>query len=97
MREAFALGFTIAAGGAMLASAKFLPENINDGALKVLGLVSMGYVPFDILSDTIIRSNLRSDAYNLSTQTGLPTVFWGGLWLLISLVVIYYTFKRSMR
>ncbi len=97
MRELFALGFTIAAGAAMLASAKYLPENINDAALRVLGLVSMGYVPFDILSDTIIRSNLRSDAYTLSTQTGLPTVLWGGLWLAASLAVIYYAFKKSLR
>jgi hypothetical protein len=97
MRELFALGFTIAAGAAMLASAKYLPENINDAALRVLGLVSMGYVPFDILSDTIIRSNLRSDAYNLSTQTGLPTVLWGGIWLLASLAVIFVAFKKSLR
>ncbi len=97
MRELFALGFTIAAGAAMLASAKFLPENVNDAALRVLGLVSMGYVPFDILSDTIIRSNLRSDAYNLSTQTGLPTVLWGGIWLLASLAVIFVAFKKSLR
>ena len=97
MREWFALGFTIMAGIAMLASARFLPENINDTALKVLGLVSMGYVPFDILSDTIIRSNLRSDAYALSIQTGLPTVLWGGIWLLASLAVIVVTFKKSLR
>jgi hypothetical protein len=97
MRELFALGFTIAAGAAMLASAKYLTEDINDAALRVLGLVSMGYVPFDILSDTILRSNLRSDAYNLSTQTGLPTVLWGGLWLLASLAVIFVAFKKSLR
>ena len=97
MRELFALGFTIAAGVAMLASARFLPENINDAALRVLGLVSMGYVPFDILSDTIIRSNLRSDAYNLSTQTGLPTVVWGGLWLLASLYVIWRALRFGLK
>ena len=97
MREAFALGFTIAAGAAMLASARFLPENINDTALRVLGLVSMGYVPFDILSDTIIRSDLRSDAYNLSTQTGLPTVLWGGLWLLASLYVIWRALRFGLK
>ncbi len=96
MRELFALGFTIAAGAAMLASAKYLPEKINDAALRVLGLVSMGYVPFDILSDTIIRSNLRSDAYNLSTQTGLPTVLWGGLWLLASLYVVWKVMRHSI-
>jgi len=96
MRELFALGFTIAAGAAMLASARFLPENINDAALRVLGLVSMGYVPFDIISDTIIRSSLRSDAYNLSTQTGLPTVIWGGIWLLASLYVVWKVMRYSL-
>ena len=97
MREWFALGFTIAAGAAMVACARFLPENINDTALRVLGLVSMGYVPFDILSDTILRSNLRSDAYNLSTQTGLPTVLWGGLWLLVSLFVVWKVMRASLK
>lgn len=97
MREVFALGFTIATGGAMIASAKYLPENANDIGLRVLGLVSMGYVPFDILSDTILRSGQRSDAYNLSNQVGLPTVFWGGLWLVISLYIIFYTLKKGLR
>ena len=97
MRELFALGFTIAAGVAMLACAKYLPESANDAALRVLGLVSMGYVPFDILSDTILRSGERSDAYALSTQTGLPTVLWGGLWLAASLFVIWRVLKISWR
>ena len=97
MRELFALGFTIATGAAMLASAKYLPESANDAALRVLGLVSMGYVPFDILSDTILRSGERSDAYALSTQTGLPTVLWGGLWLVASLFVIWRVLKIGWR
>ena len=97
MRELFALGFTIATGVAMVAAAKYLPDQINDTALRVLGLVSMGYVPFDILSDTILRSGERSDAYNLSQQVGLPTVFWGGLWLLISLGIIFYSLRISLR
>ncbi len=96
MRELFALGFTIAAGAAMLASAKYLPENVNDAALRVLGLVSMGYVPFDILSDTILRSGERSDAYALATQTGLPTVLWGGLWLVASVFIIWRALKISL-
>jgi len=97
MRELFALGFTIAAGVAMLACAKYLPESANDAALRVLGLVSLGYVPFDILSDTILRSGERSDAYALSTQTGLPTVLWGGLWLAASLFVIWRVLKIGWR
>ncbi len=97
MREAFALGFTIAAGVAMLAAANFLPRKINDAALRVLGLVSMGYVPFDILSDTILRASESSDANSLAAQTGLPTVFWGGVWLLASLFVIWRVLKIGWR
>jgi hypothetical protein len=97
MREWFALGFTVATGAAMLASARFLPETANDAALRVLGMVSMGYVPFDILSDTILRANLRSDAYTLSTQTGLPTMLWGVIWLLISLLVVWKVIRITVK
>jgi hypothetical protein len=48
----------------------------------------MIYVPFDIFSDTIARSGIRSDAYMLAERFGGATVMWGGLWLVISLAVI---------
>ena len=59
-----------------------------DYKLRVIGLTSMTYVPFDIFSDTIARSGERSDAYMLAEKFGGATVMWGGLWLLISLAVI---------
>jgi len=88
IREWFALGFSVGLGGLMLASARFLPHSINDLALRVIGLTSMIYVPFDIFSDTIARAGERSDAYMLAEQFGGATAMWGGLWLVISLVVI---------
>lgn len=88
IREWFALGFSVGLGVLMLASARFLPHSINDLALRVIGLTSMVYVPFDIFDDTIARAGVRSDAYLLAEQFGGATVMWGGLWLLISLVVI---------
>ena len=96
MRELFALGFTLATGAAMLASTKYLPAQVNDAALRVIGLTSMIYVPFDILSDTILRSGLRSDAYNLAQQVGGPTALWGGIWLLISLATIWFALKKGL-
>jgi len=45
---------------------------------------------------TIRRSGLRSDAYMLGEEFGGPTVFWGGLWLLISLGVIYLCIRRGL-
>lgn len=88
IREMFALGFSVGLGVLMLASARFLPHSINDLALRVIGLTSMIYVPFDIFSDTITRSGERSDAYMLAEEYGGATVMWGGLWLAISLIVI---------
>ena len=88
IREWFALGFCVGLGGVMLVSARFLSHSINDLALRVIGLTSMIYVPFDIFSDTIARASQRSDAYMLAEKFGGATVIWGGLWLLVSLAVI---------
>ncbi|MEJ6404147.1 M50 family metallopeptidase [Yoonia sp. 2307UL14-13] len=88
VRDAFALMFTIGTGLAMLLSARFLGHAINDLILRIIGLSSMFYVPYDIFSDTIARSYLRSDARMLADEFGGTTVMWGGLWLMISLVVI---------
>ncbi len=97
MREIFALGFALAAGLAMLGSAKYLSRRVNDAALRVIGLTSMVYVPFDILSDTILRSSQPSDAYNLAQQVGGAAWLWGGVWLAISLAVIWWALRKGLR
>lgn len=88
VRDLFALAFGIATGTAMLAAARFLPREACDLVLRVIGLASMIYVPYDIFSDTIARAHLQSDAWMLAQEFGGPTLFWGGLWLVISLGVI---------
>jgi len=88
IRDWFAIAFCIGLGLVMLGMARFLPHSTNDLALRVIGLISMIYVPFDIFSDTIARSGERSDAYMLAERFGGATVVWGGLWLVISLAVI---------
>ena len=88
MRDLFPVVFCTLAGLAMCAMAKFLSNPINDMALRVIGLSSVIYVPYDIFDDTIRRSNLQSDAYMLAEHVGGPTLFWGGLWLLLSLIVV---------
>jgi hypothetical protein len=88
MRDAFAVVFGALSGVAMLGSARFLGHLVNDLLLRVIGLASMIYVPGEIFSDTIARSHLRSDARMLAEEFGGPTLFWGGLWLVLSLAVI---------
>ncbi len=96
IREGFAAMFCIATGILMLATARFLPRDVNDLILRVIGLTSMIYVPYDIFSDTIARSNLRSDARMLAEEFGGATVMWGGAWLAISLIVIVLSLWRGL-
>ena len=87
-REVFAVGFGLAAGAAMLAIARFLPRDYSDLILRVIGLASMIYVPYDIFSDTIQRSYLQSDARMLAQEFGGATMMWGALWIVLSLGVL---------
>ena len=96
LREWFALAFGVGTGALMLAMARYLSHRINDLVLRIIGLTSMIYVPYDIFSDTIARSHIRSDAYMLAERFGGATMMWGGLWLLISLAV-GFGFARTLR
>jgi len=96
IRDWFALAFTVGTGLVMLASARYMPRDVNDLALRVIGLTSMIYVPMDIFSDTIARSGIRSDAFMLAERFGGATAIWGGLWLLISLAVIGVCFRYGL-
>ena len=88
VRDGFALSFGVALGIGLLVLARYFGHAVNDLALRVVGLTSMIYVPYDIFSETILRSSLRSDARMLAEEVGGATVLWGGLWLIVSLGVI---------
>ena len=88
VRDWFSLAFCLGAGGAMLACARFAPREVSDLALRVIGLTSMAYVPWDIWSDTIARSTGMSDAAAIAARSFGTEGFWGGLWLVISVAVI---------
>jgi hypothetical protein len=96
VRDWFGMAFCLAAALSLLAVARFLRREINDLVLRVIGLASMIYVPLDIFSDTIARSYLRSDARMLAEEFGGPTLFWGGLWLILSGVVILWTLRHVL-
>ncbi|PRY74794.1 peptidase M50B-like protein [Yoonia maritima] len=88
IRTPFAVVFTVAMGSSMLLLAWKFGHAVNDLALRVIGLSSMFYVPYDIISDTILRSQLRSDAHMLAEEFGGTTMMWGVIWLVISIAVI---------
>jgi len=97
VKNLFALVFGIATAAGMLICARFLNEKINDFLLRLVGLTSMIYVPLDIVSDTILRSYLRSDARMLAEEIGGTTIFWGVIWIVLSLFIIFRCVKWSLR
>ncbi|MGJ8545181.1 MAG: M50 family metallopeptidase [Sulfitobacter sp.] len=88
MRGVFALSFGLGTGAVMLAVARYLPAALSDLLLRLIGLSSVIYVPYDIFDDTLARRGIGSDADMLAQTYGGPTLLWGGLWLLFSLAVI---------
>lgn len=88
VRDLSAIVFCGMAGAACLAAARFLGRPACDLILRVIGLVSLIYVPWDIFDDTLVRAHLRSDARMLAEEVGGTTMLWGGLWLILSLGVI---------
>jgi hypothetical protein len=87
-RDSFVVLFGLGTGVAMMLAAWKLPAVVNDLGLRVIGLTSMIYVPYDIVSDTLLRPDRQSDAYNLAQLTFGSGKMWGVIWLLFSLLVI---------
>ncbi len=88
MRAPFALVFCLGGGAAMVIVAHYLPAEVSDLALRVIGLTSMLYAPLDILDDTLRRTHVESDAVLLARQFGGSSLMWGALWLVLSLAVV---------
>lgn len=90
-RNLFGFAFTFGAAVAIGAIARWGGAAVNDLVLKTVGLASMLYVPADIVSDTLSRAHLRSDARMLAEEFGGFTQMWGLLWLLIAVAAIGVT------
>lgn len=96
IRAPFAVLFCVGAGLGMLGVARYLGRDMADMVLRVIGLTSLIYVPYDIFDDTIARSGEPSDAWLLAQTVGGPTVIWGGLWLVLSLGVIGWCLRHGI-
>lgn len=97
LRSGFAIAFTLGVAAVLLLMARFAAHSVCDFTLRVIGIASMLYVPWDIWDDTIRRSGLQSDARNIADSIGGPTIFWGGLWFVISVVIILATLRYGLR
>lgn len=96
MRSAFGFVYGLAAGVLLLGVARWLPEGASSLVLRLLGVTSLLYAPWDIVSDLILRSVPSSDAGALARTTGVPAIAWGVLWLGASLAVGALALRRSV-
>ena len=83
-------------GAALIAAARFLSEPICDLILRVIGLTSLVYAPYDIYDDTLRRPEVQSDARMLAEEFFGTTMMWGGIWLVISLAVIFWCLRYGL-
>jgi hypothetical protein len=97
MRNLFGLVYGLGMALALLGIARLLPAIASDYTLRLIGVMSLLYVPRDIFSDTIERSHLRSDARMLAEEFAGGTWLWGGLWLLLSVAICVYAVRLGLR
>lgn len=96
VRDLVAVLICGATGAALLVAGRFLAARWCDLILRVIGLSSLIYVPYDIFDDTLRRASLRSDARMLAEEIGGTTMMWGAIWLVISFAVIFWCLRRGL-
>jgi len=97
IRGGFGIAYGLAAGLALLAGARYLSAVWAARLIMALGLTSVGYAILDIKSDILDRPGLQSDAAMLAELTGVPTVAWGILWIVIAICAAVWLFRHTIR
>jgi hypothetical protein len=97
VRSVFGFVYGLAAGAALIGIAWLLPNVVSDILLAVLGMVSCLYAIWDIGSDILFRSVPGSDAHQLAELTGIPSVVWGVLWIVLAVAATIAALRISSR
>jgi hypothetical protein len=75
----------------------YLPQIANAYIYKFLGIISMAYVAIDIKEDLLTNVYRPSDAQFIAELTSVSATFWGLLWLIISIIIIYFLVRWGFR
>lgn len=95
VRSTFGFIFGLGSGAALVAMGAFLPNWVSDVALKVIGTTSCLYAILDIKSDILDRPTVRSDAVMLQEVTGIPSILWGIVWIVVAAFVTWRTLRAA--
>ena len=101
-RNGFAVLYGLLAAAAMFFSAYRLPPEVNAYIVRFIAVASCLYAILDIRSDLFVThipagAGLLNDAAALSQLTGLPAILWAVLWMAVSLILLAYFLKFSLR
>ena len=97
VRSGFGIAYGVGFGAVLMAVGMQLNPGFNRSVLRILGLTSCLYAILDIKSDVLDRPGLESDAAMLADLTGVPTLMWGVIWIVIALTVSGLLFRRVFR
>ena len=97
VRSPFGVVFGLLFGTVLILASRQMNALWNGRLLLTLGVTSCLYAVLDIKSDVLERPELASDARMLAELTGVPTLFWGALWIMIALAVVGLLFRKAYR
>jgi hypothetical protein len=97
VRSPFGVVFGLLFGTGIILASRQMNALWNRRLLLTLGLTSCLYAVLDIKSDVLDRPQLTSDARMLAELTGVPTLVWGFLWIVIALATVGLLFRRAWR
>jgi hypothetical protein len=89
IRNTFGILYTVGSAVLLFVMCRFLPSWMVRILMQFLGTASCLYVIVDIYEDV---SQEGSDANTLAELTGIPAMFWGVIWGMIALGMIFYSF-----
>ncbi len=100
-RNFFAVVYGLLAAAAMFFSAYRLPNTVNFYVTQFIAVASCLYAVLDIRSDLFADAPLGpgavNDAVALSQLTGIPSIIWAVLWMIISLVMLVFFLNLAAR
>ena len=95
VRNGFGLIFGLAFGAALLAAARWLPEQWLSLLVQYLGAMSCLYALVDVKEDLLTLESRVTDASILSDMTGIPAIVWGVIWSLLALAVFIIIMRSA--
>jgi hypothetical protein len=99
-RNVFAVAYGLVAAAVLFFCAYRLPLEANVVIVRFIAVASCLYAVLDIRSDLFTAAPVDqavNDAVALGRLTGLPAIVWAVLWMIVSLVVLVFFLRSSLR